>query len=436
MKQFRSIHYLGSKYRLLTDLKRVVDDLDDQKNGLCDLFAGTGTVGHFFGSERKIVAGDVQNYSYIICKALLCGQKDVDLNFLSSIENNTTCYQHYDAFEKIINYENRLLTSTINEADQICNLVENGSLYAAQNGEHESNYSELTNLINEITLYIKNENLNDKLVVTRHYGGIYFSYLQALHIDAVLNSIKALAINERTIYLAALLSTASDLVNTVGKQFAQPIRPRNKNGIPKKGLSKRLSKDRDVSVMSKFTDWVKKYNEFSHKSEFNEIYCQDFRETLELLGDDVKVVYADPPYTRDHYSRFYHVLETISLMDDPVISTNKVRGVTKLSRGFYRNDRLQSEFCIRSKAPQAFEDLCRLVAKKNKHLIISYSPYDKSKGAHPRVVELEYLKNIATNYFRRVEVLPLGTLTHSKLNRSDLHLSAEESAEVVLICKS
>ena len=28
-------------------------------------------------------------------------------------------------------------------------------------------------------------------------------------------------------------------------------------------------------------------------------------------------VYADPPYTRDHYSRFYHVLETLALRDDP-----------------------------------------------------------------------------------------------------------------------
>ena len=41
----------------------------------------------------------------------------------------------------------------------------------------------------------------------------------------------------------------------------------------------------------------------------------DFRQALQNLDDDVRVIYADPPYTRDHYSRFYHGLETLSLRD-------------------------------------------------------------------------------------------------------------------------
>ena len=44
-----------------------------------------------------------------------------------------------------------------------------------------------------------------------------------------------------------------------------------------------------------------------------------------------KIVYADPPYTRDHYSRFYHVLETISLFDSPIVSKTKMQARLKIA---------------------------------------------------------------------------------------------------------
>ncbi len=90
----------------------------------------------------------------------------------------------------------------------------------------------------------------------------------------------------------------------------------------------------------------------------------DYKEALINLSDDVRVVYADPPYTRDHYSRFYHGLETLSLRDFPTISKTKIGGRERLSRGLYREQREQSDFCIRSKAPKAFEELLNLLPKK------------------------------------------------------------------------
>ena len=155
---------------------------------------------------------------------------------------------------------------------------------------------------------------------------------------------------------------------------------------------------------------------------------------LKNLDDDVQVIYADPPYTRDHYSRFYHGLETLSLRDFPTISKTKIGGEERLSRGLYREEREQSDFCIRSKAPKAFEELFKLVAHKDRTLVLSYSPYDKSKGAHPRVVEIEMLEEMAKLYFDDVEIRSIGKFSHSKLNRTDLHLDAENAAEVLIIC--
>jgi adenine-specific DNA methylase len=236
--------------------------------------------------------------------------------------------------------------------------------------------------------------------------------------------------------MASILSTASDLVNTVGKQFAQPIRPRNKNGEPKKGIIKQLRKDRNLDTLSLFSHWLSKYS--SNKATFinHEIKKIDFKKALLELTDDVKIVYADPPYTRDHYSRFYHGLETLSLLDYPKISTTKVNGTERLSRGLYREVREQSDFCIKSKAPKAFEELFKIVSEKNKVLLLSYSPYDKLKGAHPRVVEIEFLEKMATHYFNSVEIRSLGKFSHSKFNRSDLHLNAADAAEILIICKN
>lgn len=45
-------------------------------------------------------------------------------------------------------------------------------------------------------------------------------------------------------------------------------------------------------------------------------------DALSLLRDrerlaDVRLVYADPPYTSDQYSRYYHIYETLILYDYP-----------------------------------------------------------------------------------------------------------------------
>ena len=74
------------------------------------------------------------------------------------------------------------------------------------------------------------------------------------------------------------------------------------------------------------------------------------------------VVYADPPYTKDHYSRFYHVLETLNLYDYP--------DVTGLGR--VRTNRHLSDFCYRTRAAGAFESLAALASACDSDLLISY----------------------------------------------------------------
>ena len=239
-----------------------------------------------------------------------------------------------------------------------------------------------------------------------------------------------------TFLLAAVVSTASEVVNTVGKHFAQPIRPRSGSGEPKKHLIAKILRDREVSVFSLFPTWLDRYRSLPKPNRKHHAIRGDFEEVLRNLPSKVGVVYADPPYTRDHYSRFYHVLETMCLADDPGVSTTRIRSETEtLSRGLYRKDRHQSPFCIKSQAPGAFKRLFAAVRDLNVPLVLSYSPYSAASSAHPRVMAIEELQKVAGKFFREVKIESAGRLSHMKLNASRLHIDASAEAELIFLCR-
>ena len=68
---FRPIHYLGSKLRILDFIQRTIDDVDPSGAGVCDLFAGSGTVSYKLSSTHSVTSVDIQEYSRVICSALL-----------------------------------------------------------------------------------------------------------------------------------------------------------------------------------------------------------------------------------------------------------------------------------------------------------------------------------------------------------------------------
>lgn len=435
---FRTIHYLGSKLRVLEFIKQVIDELDPEKNGICDLFSGTGSVSQHFSSERKVVSVDIQNYSNVICSALLNSISDeYTRSFTIRLQSSKYFNEYLNIFQPLISLEDSLVNGELSlDLETVCNFLENSSLYAYLSDERNDNlFPELIEAFEKTKIDLKNHKTNS-FIATKYFGGVYFSFKQSVMIDAIISEIENTNPKYHNFLLAALLSTASDIVNTVGKQFAQPIRPRNKNGQPKKGILKQLRKDRNIDVLFLYNQWLNKYLNNQHTGFNHQIIQNDYREALKILDEDIRVVYADPPYTRDHYSRFYHGLETLSLRDFPKISKTKIGGKEKLSRGLYREEREQSDFCIRSKAPKAFNELFKLVAEKDRILILSYSPYDKSKGAHPRCVEIELLEEMAKTYFDFVEIRSVGRFSHSKLNRTDLHLEADDSAEVLIICRN
>lgn len=437
---FRPIHYLGSKLRILDFIEDTINNIDLERGRVCDLFSGSGSVSFKLSRTRPVTSVDIQEYSTIICSALLNPIK-MDQNlideFLQKSLNSKHSISLINSLHPLISYEKECIANALDHknVEKLCEILEDGSLISFEILKKDNLNSKLSKFLKStLTEFKKKKFLDYQTLAIRYFGGIYFSYEQALHIDILLEQIESSPNKYKNMLLAALISTASDCVNTVGKQFAQPIKPRKANGDIKPSLGKSVNKDRSINVFDVFGKWMQKYNSIENYNFKNNIFKMDFSIALDHLTNDTTVVYADPPYTREHYSRFYHVLETLALRDTPKISTMVLGGETFLSRGLYREDRHQSPFCIRSSAPEAFELMFSKISSKGIKLVLSYSPYDESKGSHPRVITMNQLINIANKYYSNVEIKSPGTFVHSKLNNSAKHLEASEFAEVLIVC--
>lgn len=436
---WRPIHYLGSKLRLVEIIKKIIDDIDPHRGRVCDLFAGSGTVSLALSHERAVTAVDIQEYSRTICSALLmpCKFSASEVNkFIKKVQTSDYLARLLWAAEPLISYEKECLSRAQKDRPiGICNLIEAGSIFSYGKETRKIN-DLLSSALKEVNKRLSRIRSKDgyDCQILKYYGGLYFSYEQAAQLDALAYFAHKNSGPKREIFLSAIMGTASDIVNTVGKQFAQPIKPRNKKGEPKKHLVSKILRDRSLNGFDVFSEWLQKYGNLNPSNNLHQAICADYYEFLQNYKGKLGVVYADPPYTRDHYSRFYHVLETICLNDAPEISKVRSKGKELISRGIYRAERHQSPFCIKSKAPGAFKNLFAGVRKHEVPLVLSYSPYSVDAKGRPRVMTIEAIQGLAKKYFSSVKIVSAGKFSHNKLNHSTLNNIISYDAELFLIC--
>lgn len=438
---YRPIHYLGSKLRLLDAIVNNIDRVNPSMGAVCDLFSGSGTVALALSKSRNVVTVDVQEYSRVICSALL-GSKPKNENayekLFDFIHSSEYATRLLEAVKPIIEHEQQCLDlAASGDLEPLCDFLEHSSLIAYQLGDLSSTSRKLKKVIGEVLsnldrLGLKNSN---KTLSIRYFGGVYFSFFQSVQLDILLEAIFQLSDDVRDIFMAALLSSASEAVNTVGKQFAQPLRPRQSNGEPKHTLYKLASRDRYIDIFKIYETWLTRYLSNSSSNFSHVVIRDDYLNALDLLHGKISVIYADPPYTRDHYSRFYHVLETLCVRDTPVLSKVRIGKSDFISRGLYREERHQSPFSIKSKAPDAFSNLFDKASHLGVPLVLSYSPFISANNARPRLMTIQQIEELAKRYYKRVEVISAGKISHSKLNRSDKNSVISYEAEMMFICE-
>lgn len=426
----RPIHYMGNKSRFLQHIDAAVGELARPRDPGLDLFAGSGVVSRRLAHTRPVIACDIQAYSSVLVNALSrpTVPKPSDFGHISGV-GNSAMGELPPAARALVALEDEALHDQDWEA--LADILEEGSLVA---GRPES--SRFADLHDAARAEVRIGGSIGTLL--RYYGGVYFSYRQAAELDALAEKIREMPEPVRATALAALLGTASDIVSSVGSHFAQPLRPRDAQGRLKAGWGQRLVKARSRSTTELWGTWVGRYGSIQPTQFGCSTLQGDFRHVLNQLDPgEVGVVYADPPYTRDHYSRFYHVLETLAVGDDPGVSDNPSGVGSQPSRGLYRVDRHQSPFSIRSQVTPAFVELFSHCKRLGAPLVLSYSPSGVGTAARPqpRLLTVPEIVRIAGDYFGEISVQSTGQIAHSKFNRQALNGQVDYDAEILILAR-
>lgn len=433
--KFRPIQYLGNKTRLLDEIAQAVESVVAPQRLVADLFSGTAVVGRRLARRNAVVAVDVQAYAEVLGRAMLQGDAS-DLGHFDTGPFLARAGAAADSlarlFAPMIGREAEALAALrANEPQAISEIIEGGSPLSMMAG---ATGSALPEGIRALALQQAEQGID--ATATLAFGGVYFSFVQGIWLDALHHAASQEPEHRRDVLIAVMLGVASEVVNTVGKQFAQPIRLLDKRGESKPLLMQRTLRDRGLDVRDLFLAMVARWRGALAAGGLRHRMVRADVDAFLESDSSFDAAYADPPYTIDHYSRFYHVLETLVRRDQPVLSQMRKKGVPTIMRGLYREDRFQSDFCVPSKAPQAFHRLFSGVARRGVPLVLSYSGHVDSGGQRPRTLAVDDLAALARRSFRSVEITEPTFEGHRKLNAAHRNASTESGSERLLICRS
>ncbi len=205
---------------------------------------------------------------------------------------------------------------------------------------------------------INGEDLDDNYF-SRNFGGKYFSRNSAKIIGFVRENIEEnkekFTEKEYSILISSLLYTADKIANTVGHYDA----------YFKKG-----------NINDNF--FMRPIDPIEVKE------ALIFREDANQLVKDIKadIIYIDPPYNSRQYSRFYHVLETLTKWDKPSLYGVALKPQSEN----------MSDYC-RVSAKDKFVELIDNI--KAKYLVVSYNnTYNSKSNSSQNKITLEQIKDI------------------------------------------
>lgn len=215
-----------------------------------------------------------------------------------------------------------------------------------------------------------------KFPLSRAYGGYYFSPWQSVWIDALRASLPETEYL-RTVALAALIQAASQCAASPG-HTAQPFKANETAG---RFLIDAWKRNLPEIVRTRIDDIAPRSARrqgFAHC-----MNALDLAQTAQP-GD---LAFLDPPYSGVHYSRFYHVLESVA--------RGNVGEVSGAGRYPEKSDRPTSNFSMRRSSKTALNDLFKVLSERGASVIITFP-----SGAASNGLSGDEVKNIAAKHFQ------------------------------------
>jgi adenine-specific DNA-methyltransferase len=375
---------MGTKRKLTPQIKALVGECQD--GPLLDAFAGMCSVGSEIGPSRAVWSNDYQAFSNLVARALFCSAgwpplrgKVSNVLFGPFCANYRALAVKYGAL-----LEREACALTSRNVDALRDLFE-ASLAI------EDHCSPAPGAPQDL--------------FTSRYSTTYFSVSQAMEIDSLRYAADVgLASQEFTTdehrWLLVAISLAMSRCTTSTGHFAQPLAPKSSNVA-------RIANQRARSILEVVManlDTLRPVGTARWRKK-NKVFQSGAISLLDTLADAPEtpaVVYADPPYTDDQYSRYYHLYETLILYDYPVCT----------GRGRYRDGRAVSEFCLPRKVSEALENLIAKTHNLGSDLVLSYP----EKGLLPHSKEA-ITAMIVKHYGRSPKIRRLDH-THSTMGAS------------------
>jgi len=374
---------MGNKRAILPFIIDKLNHTGVVKRGetILDLFAGTHSVGYGFKENFKILANDIQEYSYVIGKALVENNEYVEVK-----QEDVMILQKY----AILNY---------------CHLLKIKSKFRSQYSSKRSTKN------HQINKFYKGDNKRfPYCLFSFYYAEKFFTAETCMWIDSFRYAIdKLLELDKKEYKQAVLLTNLMYSMNMTvlsTGHFAQYLT--NEPNLD----SVRARKIWDIFFEKCMDTKIVKSN---YKNEVFNLHYLDLLKNKKLRKQlaEVSLVYMDPPYSAANYSRYYHIPETLVKYDYP----------DSYSKGCYRSDRHFSRFCSARDANAEMETAIKeisLISSKIK-LAISYS----NKG----LVPLKTLQGICRKYFKSVRS-PKIEYHHQSLGKSVMQVD-----EVLIVCQ-
>lgn len=352
-----AVRYMGSKRVLAPEIATLIN-IEHPTATVLDAFAGMCAIGFQLAPDHRVIANDVHAFAATVARALLTTpdtrpQRDATVAELTRwYERNSIALT--EALRGRLDLEHRALAR-----------AEDGDWRALMRFTLDELEAPTPRRLRSLATpreYRRRIRRTPFALFSMYYASTYFGVRQAVEIDSLRYAIERALPKNRDLYLYALIQACSHCAAAPG-HFAQYLVPRDQAN------TMYIARMRRRSIVGRFwTALTAMAIPACLDRAGNSVHCGDATSYLQTLAvstpDDLDelVIYADPPYSRAQYSRYYHVLETLVLYDYP--------GAT--GKGRYREDRFETDFSRAAQVEREMDEFLQAAAATGAPLYLSY----------------------------------------------------------------
>ncbi|WP_210434133.1 DNA adenine methylase [Sphingopyxis granuli] len=338
------ISYMGTKRELATTVSLVIADC--QPGPILDVFSGMCSVGEAVAQSRQVWTNDIQVFAYEVAQALFTSQEH-------PLRSQAIADRYYDDFALAYGKLSSVYGSALEAEDAVM---------AASNFDEFERERRTLNVALDCCRQVAHPQKFH--LFSKQYSDTFIGVRQALEIDAIVTSInsqlESSASFDHARWLTIALGRSMLRVSNTTGHFAQYLQP-------KIGNFRTFQRQRKRKIWQEFLEGSDEVNPVGNSlwRKNNKTFNSDTLLLLpKLLNEEERpaVIYADPPYTNDQYSRYYHLLDTLVLYDYP----------TMTGKGLYRPDRFSTNFSLKAKAATAMDSLVQSSAQLGSDIVLSY----------------------------------------------------------------